>query len=254
MLRFLLYFFFLMVPFLSQAKQKKFFVSVDKSLLQEDGLHVNSYGLSINGQKIKADTHYIRYTSHYPAFDTIYYTMNDAGNPYKIITRFVPGKRYVITLGCCAMFEFMEKNKLEKLYELYRQAGNNYDKMDSIRLRYHESAALWVTGKNLPATDSVYAYYGDHTGMPYAYLLNSQKTGPMRSYYGYYSSNGAAIMFYKFPKGAVKPAEFKNGYIEDLFPEIEYELASVFCRFFHNEKIMATYDARDNTIELKIIR
>lgn len=236
------------------AKSKIFFISIDASLLQDDGLHVSSYGLRVNQEPLSASAKKLPYQSHYPGFDTIYYNMNEKGNIYRIITRFVPGKHYVVTQGCCAMFDFMEYSKHEKQLELYKKTGNNYDKMDSIRLLYHETAPVWVMGKNLSSTDTVYAYYGDHTGMPYAALLKEKKTGPMHAYYGYYSANGASIMFYRFPKGTIKPAEIKNGFVEDAFPHIEYQLASVYCLFFHQEKILATYDDKTKKISLKILK
>lgn len=251
--RMLLLFLLLSPCWIYAAKSKTFFVSVDASLLQDDGLHVNSYALRVNQQVISASTKEIPYQSHYPAFDTIYYGKGN-GRPYSIITRFVPGKHYVITQGCCAMFEFMEKEKYNHLLDLYHKTGDNYNKMDSIRLLNHESPSILVNTKNQAATDSLFVFYGDFSGFPQAFLLSSKKTGPLSSYYGYYSSNVAELMFVRFPKGKIKKQDVKNNMLEDTFPEMENVVCSVALRFFHKEKILATYNEKTKKISLKILK
>jgi hypothetical protein len=230
--------------FETKSKTNLFTISIDSHFIQDNGKIVGSE-IRINNSNIRADTLPQAILTHYPAFDTIYHRRNSNEDYDIILTRFKPGEKYNIVHGCCAMFDIVKA----KTADVFR--GLSFEEYDSLRFHYFESAQVQFRMINYSGKDTIVGLYGDYavsmevTG---AVMKNKKISQPLRAATGYYSSSIHPIVIAKI---GVKQ-EIEKGFINDFWwPEMQI-IKSFACRFFYNEKILVTYDAKSKEITVKL--
>lgn len=209
--------------------------------------------IDLNGKPLGSDTLKKIFTSHYPGFDTISYsTDSNLQKRYFIVTRFHPLKHYIIVPSCCEMFDIFEDSKAATYMNAFRRQYMPGVNFDSTRLNLNESAVVSFLLQGPKTRDTIAGLYGDWGGVAYGYVLQHGKRTPGdRAFKGFFSSNVSYIMagtFRRHGGATITPA----GIIEDI-AYLDFEnLETIACRFFHGERILATYYSNTKTLTIKI--
>jgi hypothetical protein len=176
----------------------------------------------------------------------------------KVITRFKPGKKYVITLGCCdAGFDIhdAEPRHYERLFDSIPDW-----QYDSIRLS-EENPPIDFNVINHISKDTLIGMYADlYACLGNGFMLknNMHKRDLWPSKSGYADNRDFIMVAVR--KDTLLPEVWDNGWFRidenegfNLWCESIRVVTKVQVRFMYHEKILAVYDAKRKRLKLKIL-
>jgi len=225
-------------------------VSMDQILLQK---RFSMYQCRINGATFNKQSHHVSFQPNHPALDTIYFSYANHQKEM-IITRFTPGERYVITVGCGDVgFEIYEEKKHLSIVQTKENLENQGE----------EYFPVWESGNvrfkliNSSINDTLIGMYGNFS-MPIGKLLtlDAPQSDFLQADKALCGSNNDDIVVASLINHKASNDWYEiNGHTIDWsafsFEDLVVH-AKISVRLFNKENVIATYDRKRKQLRMEI--
>jgi len=193
------------------------------------GIFIDSYNWTINHMHINRKKDMVYFDTHYPGFDTIYFSNNEVQDT--VITRFKPGHTYGFTIGA-------------------GMAG--FDVYDVKAGKSKQYATLDLKVEQLSTNDTLLCFYSD--------LYGCKGTGRY-----FFQNTSIALGLPEKNTTEDHLSYITIGTLSKVFPFIKIypyvnvsdcteinKIVSVHVRFMYNEKLQAVYNAETKKLNLTL--
>lgn len=202
----------------------------------------------INNVTIQDDSTYVIPT-HFPELDTIYRSNGSNFQEY-ILTRFRPSREYVFVYSCCGTADLALKE--DKHYQAV-QNKEEFEVCDSLRMVTAFSPGVRFEIEPTEKRSNLVAVFDEEAGFPYAIVFdNVDKESIFYPIKGYYFSNITTLRIGHLLEAEHIELEKTEERVDAVFYAHLDPINKITYRFFHDEKLILSYDVSTNKIELKI--